>query len=457
MVKMSLEEKGSKYIEDVLRYSSELLDKSDVSGLSTRDILGFEPPKGANVFLPYIKCVPITTLLPLYDTLIVGIPKIEKVSRIQDATGLTFDNIVMLAQKGKLVLLLNVDCVECLKEMSSVVQQFVDNNVPLFFAGHQETLLALKAAESVGIDFQEGKKIIGQYSELIEDQKTKELRKKLHAFAKRVHQPPPEVYESTYPMQSCSRIKPTAEYLRQVIEIGQRGESPEYLQALVGRLFMIPKLLMARMFHSTLSTNITCRHLHEIEKDFGKSLKPKSPHYFDPTKLEFIEKRLQIAYSEDIPLDEYAEIFDSKTTSAVRKTITTIMSETASRKSFIALQNSITDYNQQISELARRKSKRAKIVYAISDILRSNAEAIKMLLMGAAEKYLNVSQKAWDCIVLPKRYRRSVSSWLEQKTVGVESRLADVSPDVLHLYRVRTCVEKLKKMPQDAHIQQKKA
>jgi len=443
---MSLEKKGNKYVSDTWQYCSELVRKSEVSSLSVKDILGFEPPMGAGVFLPNIKCVPIPALFPLYDTVTVGIPKVEKMSQIQNKIGLTLNDIVTLAHKKKLTLHVNVDCVDCQKKMASVIQQFIDSDVPFFLSGPQEWLLELKAAETAGIDVKHGLEIEEELSRLVEDQATKELRKKLQEHAKRLHQTPPRIVQSNTTVRTCSMIDPTAEYLQEVIDVGKKGRPPEYLMALVGRLYMIPKFLLAKAFDSILSTNANCGHLYEIEKDFNKSFpKLKTREHFDPTKLEFIEKKLHIAYSEDIPLIEYADIFDSSATNAIRKIVRTIISEAASKKtSFVTLQNSVDDYNKEVSEMLSRRTKRAKIVYATSDILKSNANAIKMLLGGVAEKYLNAPQKAWDCAVLPTRYRRDVSSWLQQKTTWIESKLMGVSPDVIHLYRVRTCLEKLR-------------
>lgn len=441
------------------KYYAEFLHKSDFSSLGLKDILGFEPPKGLSVFLPYINCVPIRTLLPLYDTITVGIPKIENTNRFQDNTGFTFDEIVALAHREKLILFINVDCFECLRGMSSIILQLIDNDVPLFFAGPQETLLALKGAETAGIDVQQGKKIEHEYSKLIEKPETKKLREEMQALIKRLpsHGKLPAdvmqnirelstIRDSTYPIGVCSKIKPTAEYLRDVIDVGRKGAPPDYLRALVERLHMIPSFLLSRALHSTLSTNTSCRYLYKIEREFEKPLPmPESSEYFDVTKLEFIERRLHIAYSEDIPMVEYADIFDSKKTEALRRILHAIMSEKPPRKtSFIGLQNSINEYNQEVNNLMSRKTKRAKTVYATSDIIRSNAEAIKMLMGGITEKFLNTPQKAWDCIVLPKRYRRGISDWLKQKAVWVESKLAGVSPEIIHLYHTRTCVEALK-------------
>lgn len=342
----------------------------------------------------------------------------------------------------------------CLEEMAGVIQQFVDNDVPLFFAGWQERLLALKAVETAEIDRDEGWKILERFSLLVEDKRTRELRNKMYAEAKRLHKtpgkPPFTVFEYISPMGICSMIKPTSEYLKQVIRIGKKGASREYLAALVSRLYMIPKLLLSKTLNSTLSTNITCRHLHRIEEDLAKPLSGKKPpDYFDPDKLKFIEKKLHIAYSEDIPLAEYSEIFDSKITKVMRKSVKKIMSDVSSKgESYITLQNSLDEYNQEVSALLSRRTKRIKVVYATSDVLRSNAEAIKMLIAGVAEKYLNVSQKAWDCFVIPKHYRHSISKWLREKAVKLESRLVGVSPDVIHLYHTRTCLEKLREASQ---------
>ena len=447
---MSSTRKGLKYVENILSYTRELLLKEDVSSLNFKDILGFEPPKGANVFLPHVKCVPITALLPLYDTLTVGIPKIEKVSHINDETGLTFNDIVTLAHKNKLILYINVDCVDCLRGMSDVIQQFVDNDVPMFFGGNQSTLLSLKVAEPLGIDFNRGIELARDFSLLVEGERDKEIRKKLYALAKQEHKTPGklpyEIIRGTPSLVTCAIIDPTAEYVKQVVEIGKQGKTPEYLMALAHRLYMIPRFLLAKAFNSTLSTNITCRHLYGIEKDLQESLpNSESPDYLDPYELEFIEKKLKIAYSENTPLAEYIEIFDSKTTNVIRQIIRRVMLNASSKgKSLVALQNSLNDYNREVNEIVSRRTKRAKIVYATSDILRSNAGALKMLIEGIGEKYLNAPQKAWDCVVIPKRHRHGISKWLSEKAVKLESKLAGVSPDIIHLYHTRTCVEKLK-------------
>jgi hypothetical protein len=70
--------------------------------------------------------------------------------------------------------------------------------------------------------------------------------------------------------------------------------------------------------------------------------------------------------------------------------------------------------------------------------------ALKLVTQGVTEKYLNTPEKAWDCAAIPDKYRQSMSRWLGKKVIGLESMLAGVSPDVIHLYNVRTCIDKIK-------------
>jgi hypothetical protein len=422
---MSSIQKGSRYITDILGYSKELVEKEDYSNLRFRDIAGFDPPKGTSAFLPYVKCVPIAALLPLYDTLVIGIPKIERINQMKDHTGLTFEDIVTLAHKGKLMLSVNVDCIGCLEQMSEVIQQFVDNDVSLLLGSWQGILLALKTAEPLGVDVDGGKELLHQFCATIDP------------VGKHLYSPH---------LNPCSMIKPTAEYIRQLIEVSRSGQPKEYVEALGDQLYMIPKLLLAKAFNSILSTNVGCRYIGGVERNLEDLTGgAKSIEQVDPYNLEFIERRLHIAYSEHIPFAEYSELFDSETTESMRKIIRGIIAHDHSKGRFdVTLLNSLEEYNKQVEELISRATTRTKLVYATSDILKSNAGAIKLLMEGIAEKYLNAPQRAWDCFVVPKRYRSGISKWLSEKVVDLESKLAGVSPDIIHLYRVRTCVEKLK-------------
>jgi hypothetical protein len=112
-------------------------------------------------------------------------------------------------------------------------------------------------------------------------------------------------------------------------------------------------------------------------------------------------------------------------------------------KPIMNIQNSINEYNRQVEELASRSTNRAKVVYATSDILKSNGEAIKLLMEGISEKYLKKPNQVWSCAAVPVKYRHNISEWLKEKALNIESELAGVSPEIIQLYRTRTCLGKL--------------
>lgn len=449
---MASSQKGKRYVQDVLDYSRELLEKEDHSSLRIRDIIGFEVPKGATVFLPYVKCIPTVALLPMYDTLIVGIGKVENTKHMKDKTGLTFDDIVTLAHKEKLVIHIDVDCPLCLEDMSNVIYEFVDREVPFFFGPLQSILLALKTATPSEVDLNGGRQLLVNLvrAEGKKEERDLERLKILAtemAHSRGLQQPLDEIMWAPY-LMTCASMKPTSEYIRHLAKVVKDKRQKKYVDALWRRLYIIPKLFVAKAFDSTFSTNVGCRFFYEGETNSEETSTAMHAEQLDPYELEFIEKKLHIGYSESIPLAEYSDLFDSRITNSLRQTVRRILTTSHQKgKSFIPLQNALDDYNRQVEELATRSTRRTKMVYAMTDILRSNAGAIRLLMEGVAEKYLNAPHKAWDCFVVPKGYRQAMSKWLKEKTLNIESRLAGASPEIIHLYRTRTCLEKLKKKP----------
>jgi hypothetical protein len=128
-----------------LNIRKDLINSERYSSVSERDILGFDIPKGATVFLPHIRCIPTTALLPLYDTLVVGINHFKNMNDLQTVTGLNFKDIITLSQKGRLIIYFDVDCPICLVDMSPLIEQFIDNCVKFFFSPLQSTALCLNS------------------------------------------------------------------------------------------------------------------------------------------------------------------------------------------------------------------------------------------------------------------------------------------------------------------------
>jgi hypothetical protein len=428
---------GLRYIRDVSSYSFDVLQKEDLSNISLKDILGFKPPDGANVFLNYVGCIPLEALFPVYDTIIAGMPKAKNIAEFERKTRIKFNDFIALSQSGKLLPYFNTDCFFCLEELAPIIQQLVDNNVRFFLGGTQSVLLMLKAAGTKEIDFNLGEKLVEDFTQLASSKKEiSELQMFRIALKEKGYNP--RQFEWATTVRICSTIKPTSEYIKQIIEIGKKGATPEELMGLCGELSMTPSMFLARAFNSILSTNVGCRHIisEKVKKDRSDL------QVVDSFELQFIEKKLRIAISDKIPLADYLSIFDSKTTAALRRITRQIISEARLKSnSVLSLQNTLDEYNEQVEDLVKRSTKRAKLVFATSDIVRSNSTAIKMALQGVTQKYLNTPEKAWDCIVLPDKYRTSTTKWLGGKALKLESLLSGVSPDIIQLYKIRTCLE----------------
>lgn len=443
MLAMSISNKGVRYVREILEYSKDIINSERYSSVSAKDVLGFDIPKGATVFLPHIRCVPTTALLPFYDTLVVGIPHFKNLNDIRAITGLTLEEIIALSHKGKLILYFDVDCPLCLVDMSPLIEKLIDNNVKFFFSVLQSTVLCLKVASPIGVDIKAGEQLIESSQWDSEDRRT--LTGYCNYLKKLGFTDFRQAY-LVFPHQLLtSMVKPTAEYVKYLNDAEEK--IPYELNVLLNnRLKITPDLLLSRAFSSNFSTNVNCRYFSGID---AKS-KPTVPttdagiEQIDSFTLDFLERKLSIAYSNNMSLNDYSDLFDSKVTTSLRRLVKKIALDASSNlKPIIHLQNSINEYNRQVEELALRSTKRAKVVYATSDILKSNGQAIKLLMEGVSEKYLNTPEKAWSCAVLPNKYRNDISQWLKDKALNVESKLAGVSPEVIQLYRTQTCITKL--------------
>jgi hypothetical protein len=304
-------QKGIRYIREFLEYSKDIINRENYSNVKEIDILGFDIPKGATAFLPHIRCVPTTALLPLYDTLIVGIPHFKNMDDLRKVTGLTLEEIISLSQKGRLILYFDVDCPLCLIDMSPLIEQLIDNNVNFFFSVLQATALCLKVAAPIGVDIKSGREMIENanwdnkalltmagYRNYLKNFGFTEFSNPYLVF-------PEELLNST--------IKPTAEYLKFLRD--SQNEIPSDLEVfLSNRLKVTPNLILSRAFSSNFSTNVDCRRFIGLEAT-PKAVVPinsSETQEIDPFTLDFIEKKLSIAYSSDMNLSEYSDLFDSE-------------------------------------------------------------------------------------------------------------------------------------------------
>jgi hypothetical protein len=355
---MSTEQKGIRYIKDVLEYSNELLQRGDYSNLSLKDIIGFNPPKGSSVFLPNISCVPLSSMLPLYDTIVVGIPVIKNNRQMKQVTGFSFEEIMGLSQRGKIVLYVDVDCGLCLRQMANVIQAFVDNHINFFFSNIQSTLLCLKTAQPLGIDAIGGRRLIKEY--FLKEAKrmpNDEIRILKYYWQDMEKIGWDSLSANKYVENSLSTgivvsamIKPMIECFNHYTELISNNKEVNHAKAFESNFFVVTNLLLAKAFDATFSTNIGCRFFkNNSEETQSVQEKPDSMSTIDAYALEFVEKQLQIAYSEKISILEYSDLFDSTVTRSMRELFKEIGFKKPNKKSIVALQILIDDYNKQVN------------------------------------------------------------------------------------------------------------
>jgi len=157
----------------------------------------------------------------------------------------------------------------------------------------------------------------------------------------------------------------------------------------------------------------------------------------DEYGLEYIVKNLKIAYTPDMNIKDYLEIFDNNTTRKIRNIMKDIGSIRANSKDFHKLKILIDDYNSQVVEFSNEG--RAKLLMHTTQVMKYNYDAMKMLFIGPLKKFLGVDLSKFG---LPEDEKKMFSGWVGEKTEGAYAKLLGKSVPVLQLWKIRRELEK---------------
>jgi hypothetical protein len=155
-----------------------------------------------------------------------------------------------------------------------------------------------------------------------------------------------------------------------------------------------------------------------------------------PESLEMITRGLKVMYGQDIPLDSYLDILDSKTTAAVRSIVRKLLEDPLSRKYSERLNVRIFDVNQQVEELCR--SRMAKAFSLVSDIA-----------VYGGDKF--VEYKSQKTIRIPKRGLQKIAEWITSKGIDISARLTGKDWAIAQLSKARCKIEKCTEETMRAH------
>jgi hypothetical protein len=143
--------------------------------------------------------------------------------------------------------------------------------------------------------------------------------------------------------------------------------------------------------------------------------------------INYVLKGLKLDYSPDLPLEEYIEVFDSKTSKALRRIFANLLSDPLSSKYTDRLSNKIYDLNREVKELAA--SKVAKVYETVSD----------MALYGGRKFIESQTQKY---IQVPKKGFMRLSDWLASKGIDLAAKAKGKDWSIAQLYKAQCKLER---------------
>jgi hypothetical protein len=145
--------------------------------------------------------------------------------------------------------------------------------------------------------------------------------------------------------------------------------------------------------------------------------------------LEYVLKGLKIDYSPKVPLEDYADVFDGKTSKAIREILANLLKDPMSRKYRERMSAKIFDLNQQVDEIA--KSRTAKVFETISD----------MTLYGGSKFIESQTDKL---VRIPKKGLVRLGEWLASKGVDLTAKTQRKDWSIAQLYKAQCQLKKYK-------------
>jgi hypothetical protein len=137
--------------------------------------------------------------------------------------------------------------------------------------------------------------------------------------------------------------------------------------------------------------------------------------------VSYILEGLRVTYTNDIPLQSYLELLDSKTTEAVRKTVTSILQDPYAKKYRQILNSKIFEVNQDVRDL--KESRAAKFYEAISD-----------LAVYGGSKFVEGQTNGYARI--PKKGLKNISEWIASKALDMHARITKKDWTIAQLCRL---------------------
>ena len=383
---MKLDKEDKKLVDELLQDEELTLEK----------LLGFRLPE-ARCYVPPVPCgstmAPVMSLVPMYQTVLLPIYsyyetkkreyKITKVSVFERQHGLTPSELVVLAEKGRVIPYFLSDYAAYSEK---IIEPLLQPGVPMV-TPRQWALIA-------GVP--------------IARMRLQENWTDMHGLASQ------EMKELGFPKGRNCSLCLSACYM---IGLRKYFKSPEF-KGWRSTCF-VAYAVATDGFKAVLQTE--CEMVKDLLSNIG-NLPAGVP-------IEYILKGLKVNFVADISLEDYVDIFDGKTSKALRKIVRDLTNEPLSRRYTQRLSAKIYELNQQVEELAEGRA--AKVFEAISD----------MALYGG-KKF--IESKTQQYIRVPKRGFVKLGEWLASKGVDLQAKIQRKDWSIAQLYKARCKLDKCK-------------
>ena len=369
--------------------------------LKLEALLGFQLPK-TKCFVPSVDCghimTPLMSLVPIYENVLLPIHsnywpyegnkaiRIEEDSTFKSQHGLIPSDLAILAEKGRVIPYFSARY-EYYDEKT--IKPLLQPGVPRISYGIMEMI----RGSAIGI-IREGKNWMGSY----------ELASK-------------DIRNLNFPKEEEVRINCTmCLSVCYMLGLRQHFQKSEF-----GRphACFVSYAISTQVLDAVLQTE--CPLATSVLSNIGDLPEGIS--------IEYILKGLKVNYSPDIPLEDYVDIFDGKTSKALRKILMDLLSDPLSRKYNERLNARIYDLNRQVEELAEGKT--AKIFEAISDMALYGG---KKFVESQTQRYIKV----------PKKGFIRLGEWLASKGVDLAAKTQRRDWSIAQLYKARCKLERCK-------------
>jgi len=356
-------------------------------------LLGFRLPKN-KCFVPPVPCgktaAPLMSIVPMYDTVLLPIYshywtdsgkklqdlKISKVSVFKKLHGLTPSDIKTLAEKGRIIPYFESAYRSYNREM---ISPLLESGVPIISPSQ---MASIRGAPITWLMEEKG-------------------------WGDKYNSASVDLQKFEFPKGKDCATCLSACYMLGLRDYFHGSKFRGWLTAC-----FVSYALSIRLLDAVLQTE--CDVARDVLGNIGDLPEGLS--------IDYILKGLKVKYSPDIPLEEYADIFDGKTSKALRRIVEQLLNDPFSRKYTRRLSARIYDLNQQIEEL--RQGRAAKVFEAVSD----------MALYGGKKFIESQSQRY---IRIPKKGFIKLGEWLASKGVDLEAKLQKKDWALAQLYKAR--------------------